>query len=354
MRLSGGIVMSKKKQKTYNHYVPQFYLKNFSGNDSIGRYNFARKEFVNETAIRNTAGRDFLYGKNSDLEDWFQNLEGVWATIIRNILLYEKIPMDSAEYTYLLMFVYLGDVRTAETADEFKRIKLEEGKNVARILANQGKIEISNGFIESLDVQIDRPNLSYIEGMKELIPIISDLCPLIIVNESKIGFITSDAPVVKYNQWFLERGYKHPFGFGHMGCQCFVPLSAKICFCLYDDIVYKNQFGNKGRIRLYNEKDVEELNRLFMRNSYAEIYYRKNEEEWVRKNVMEKVAEEKEEWILGNPQIGYLQKISRRSVYDIVKLPMFKINSFFKTAPFPYGDETGPLRKAVYEKMDEL
>lgn len=36
MRLSGGIVMSKKKQKTYNHYVPQFYLKNFSGNDSIG------------------------------------------------------------------------------------------------------------------------------------------------------------------------------------------------------------------------------------------------------------------------------------------------------------------------------
>lgn len=297
--------MSKKKQKTYNHYVPQFYLKNFSGNDSIGRYNFARKEFVNETAIWNTAGRDFLYGKNSDLEDWFQNLEGVWATIIRNILLYEKIPMDSAEYTYLLMFVYLSDVRTAETADEFKRIKLEEGKNVARILANQGKIEISNGFIESLDVQIDRFNLSYIQGMKELIPIISDLCPLIIVNESKIGFITSDAPVVKYNQWFLERGYKHPFGFGHMGCQCFVPLSAKICFCLYDDIVYKNQFGNKGRIRLYNEKDVEEL-------------------------------------------------ISRRSVYDIVKLPMFKINSFFKTVPFLCTDETGPLRKAVYEKMDEL
>ena len=79
-------------------------------------------------------------------------------------------------------------------------------------------------------------------------------------NESGLGFITSDVPVVKYNQWFLERGYRHPFGFGHMGCQCFVPLSAKICFCLFDDIVYKNQFGNKGRIRLYDEKDVEELN----------------------------------------------------------------------------------------------
>lgn len=345
--------MSKKAPKTYNHYVPQFYLKNFSGNNSIGRYNFGRKEFVDEVAIKDTAGRNFLYGKNSDLEDWFQNLEGIWATIIRNILLYEKFPMDSVEYTYLIMFVYLSDVRVAEIADEFKRTNLEEGKNVARILADQGKIEISDEFIENLDVQIDRPNLPYIQGMKKIIPIISDLCPLIIVNESGLGFITSDVPVVKYNQWFLERGYRHPFGFGHMGCQCFVPLSAKICFCLFDDIVYKNQFGNKGRIRLYDEKDVEELNRLFMLNSYAEIYYRKNEEEWLRKNIREKVTEEKDEWILGSPQIGYLQKISMRSVYDRVKLPMFKTNAFFKTAPFPYSDEVGPLRKAVYEKMDE-
>lgn len=125
---------------------------------------------------------------------------------------------------------------------------------------------------------------------------------------------------------------------------------------------YGHQYYRKKRkwLRLqhdanlgYDEKDVEELNRLFMLNSYAEIYYRKNEEEWLRKNVGEKVTEEKDEWVLGNPQIGYLQKVSRRSVYDIVKLPMFKINAFFKTAPLPYSDEAGPLRKAVYEKMDE-
>jgi len=345
--------MSKKADKTYNHYVPQFYLKNFSGNNSIGVYSFDSNRFVKEAAIRNNAGRDFLYGQDSSLEDWFGKLEGIWATIIRNILLYEKTPIDSVEYTYLLMFVYLSDVRIAEIADDFKRSKLEEGKNVARMLADQGKIEVSDDFIENLDVQIDRPNLSYIQGMKNIIPIIADLCPLIIVNESKIGFITSDVPVVKYNQWFLERGYKHPYGFGHMGCQCFMPLSAKICFCLYDDTVYKNQFGNKGRIRLYDEKDVEELNQLFILNSYSEIYYRKEEEEWLRKNVGEKVIEKKDEWVLGNPQIGYMQKISRRSVYDVIRLPMFKTVAFFRTAPFPYSDEAGPLRKAVYEKMNQ-
>lgn len=344
--------MSKKASKTYNHYVPKFYLRNFSGNGSIGLYNFDRKEFTDEAAIRRTGGRDFLYGKDSSLEDWFQNLEGIWATIIRNIMIHEKYPMDSTEYTYLLIFVYLSSVRTAETADEFRKAKLEEGKNVARMLAAQERINITDDFIENLDVQINRPNLPYIQGIREMIPIISDLCPLIIVNESKLGFITSDIPVVKYNQWFLERGYKHPYGFGHMGCQCFVPLSTKVCFCLYDDIVYKNQFGSKGRIRLYREKEIEELNKLFLQNSYEEIYYRKNERDWLEKNVAKKVMEPKEEWSLGNPQIGYLQKIECRSVQGVIKLPMFKTVSFFRTAPFPYSDQVGPLRKAVYDKLD--
>lgn len=343
--------MSKKDSKTYNHYVSKFYLRNFSGNDSIGLYNFARKEFTDEAAIRRTGGRDFLYGKDSSLEDWFQNLEGIWATIIRNILLYEKYPVDSTEYAHLLMFVYLSSVRIAEIADECKKATLEEGKNAARMLADQGKIEISDEFLENLDVQINRPNLPYIQGMRKMIPIISDLCPLIIVNESKLGFITSDNPVVKYNQWFLERGYRHPYGFAHMGCQCFVPLSARICFCLYDDIVYKNQFGCKGRIRLYGEKEIEELNRLFLQNSYEEIYYRKNERDWLEKNVGKKVMEPKEEWSFGNPQAGYLQKIESRSVYSIVKLPMFKTIPFFRTAPFPYSDQAGPLRKVAYNKL---
>lgn len=343
---------NKKEPKTYNHYVPKFYLKNFSGNNSIGLYNFDRKKFVDEAAIRKNGGRDFLYGKDNDLEDWFLNLEGKWARIINDILVYEKVPKNSTDYTYLLMFVYLSDVRVAEKADDFKRNKLEESKSIAKILVAENKISLSDSDIENLDVIIDRPNLSYIQGMKNLIPIISELCPMIIINESKIGFITSDVPLAKYNQWFIERDYKHPYGFGHMGFQCFIHLAPKICFCLYDDKVYKNEYSNKGRIRIYSESVAEQLNILLIQNSYKEIYYQINTRTWLEKNIGIKSENKSEEWIMGNPQQGYLQKISNRSVYDIIKLPMFKTNQFFKTAPLPYN-EAGPIRKEAFEKMSK-
>lgn len=84
------------------------------------------------------------------------------------------------------MFVYLSDVRVAEKADDFKRNKLEEFKSIAKILATQNRISLSESDIENLDVVIDRPNLPYIQGMKNLIPIISELCPMIIINETPL------------------------------------------------------------------------------------------------------------------------------------------------------------------------
>ena len=345
--------MAKSKPKTYNHYVPQFYLKNFSGNDSIGVYNFERKKFVDETAIRKVGGREHLYGNDDKLENWFQDLEGKWAEIIKNILQQEKIPRDSTEYTYLLIFVYLSDIRGAEVADRFHDFKLQEGKNVARILKEQGKLNMPEEVIDNLTLKIDRPNLVYIQGMQKLISIISELCPLLIINESDVDFITSDVPVVKYNKWFIEREYMHPCGFGHMGAHCFIPLSPRVCFCLYDDGVYNNQYGKKDRIRIYQSKVVSELNSLFIENAYKEIYYRKGMKERLEQYVREKRIEKNEPWSLGAPQTGLLQKLSSRGVYAKIDLPMFKTYSFFRTAPFPYGDEIGPLREEAYKKMGE-
>jgi hypothetical protein len=343
--------MTEEVPKIHNHYVPKFYLKHFSVNKIIGIYNFDKQEF-SEESIRKTACRDYLYGKDTSLEDWFMRLEGRWARVIHNILLHEKYPIDSTEYTYLLMFVYLGDVRTAKRADDFKASKLEEGKCLARMMAAEGKIALSDEEIENLDVEIDRPNLSYIEGLKDLIPILSDLCPLIIVNESKVGFVTSDVPVAKYNQYFIENGYRHPYGYGHVGFQCFVPLSPRVCFCLYDDTVYKNKLSNKSRVRLYREADIEELNRLFIQNAYKEVYFDTRRRKWLEKNIGVKTVQPRDEWTMGSSQAGFLQKVSECSVYDVIKIPIFKTNPAFKTAFFPY-DEAGPIRKSAFEKINQ-
>ena len=167
------------------------------------------------------------------------------------------------------------------------------------MMAVQEEFEIADHQIESLEVRIDRPNLPYLQAMRDMIKIISDLCPLIIVNESEIGFVTSDNPVTKYNKWFMERNYQPPYGFGHIGFQCFIPLSPRICFCLYDDTVYK-----------------------------------------------------KEDWIMGNPEDGFLQKVSSRCVFDCFSIPIFKTNTFFNTVLLPY-DEAGPLRESAYKVLTE-
>ena len=97
---------------------------------------------------------------------------------------------------------------------------------------------------------------------------------------------------------------------------------------------------------------MEELNKLFIQNSYTEIYYAKESRGWLEDNVGVKKEYEKEEWIMGSPQDGYLQKVSNRCVFDYFNMPIFKTNSFFKTAPFPYC-EAGPLRKSAYEILEQ-
>lgn len=341
-----------KNIKKYNHYVPQFYLKNFSGNNSIGVFNFERKKFVNNAPIRRTAGMDYLYGETPEVENWLERLEGRWASIVKNIIKTQKLPKSGEDYTYLIMLVYLSGVRNLETADAFKDFMSKEAKALAHMLADSGKINLTEKDIDNLQFIIDKPNLIYFKNMSSLTRTMSDLCPLIIVNESKMGFITSDCPVVKYNKWFIDSGVKHPYGYGHMGFICFIPLSTKICFCLYDDVVYKNILSDKDRIRIYNTDVIEQLNLLFMHNSYREVYYEVGEKNWLESVVVTKKDKCETNYILGDAQYGFLQAMITPSVYEKIGIPFLKINYNFKNAKIPLNEQY-LLRPLAYKEMIE-
>ena len=92
---------------------------------------------------------------------------------------------------------------------------------------------------------------------------------------------------------------------------------------------------------------------MAVNNSYKEIYYRKEVENNLDSIVRKKKSIEEGNWCIGNPSNGYLQKIESRGNYEKVSLPMFKIRPFFKTAPFPYSDEVGPLREEAYSVLNE-
>lgn len=104
--------------KEFNHFVLQFYLKTFSTNKKgIGMFLLDKRKFIANASIKEVEGRDYLYGEDGNIEDWFMQLEGIWSKIIKNIILNEEIPNDIEEYTNLLIFIYLSEARTAQVAD---------------------------------------------------------------------------------------------------------------------------------------------------------------------------------------------------------------------------------------------
>jgi hypothetical protein len=75
--------MTTEKKK--NHYVPQFYLRNFSlDKKSIGMYHLPSRKHIQTASIANVVCRDYLYGKTKEIEDWFTKQENKYRTRLGN------------------------------------------------------------------------------------------------------------------------------------------------------------------------------------------------------------------------------------------------------------------------------
>ena len=100
-------------EKKYNHYIPKFYLSNFSGNSKyIDKCILSTGKIIRSAPTKSTGGKDYLYGEDGYVEDIFCQLEGIWADIIRKIIATECIPTDPEEYAYLMQFIILSENRT--------------------------------------------------------------------------------------------------------------------------------------------------------------------------------------------------------------------------------------------------
>ena len=104
--------------KKYNHYIPKFYLANFSGsNKYIDKCILSTGAIIRAASLKSTGGKDYLYGEDGTIEDMFSQMEGKWADVIRAVLATESIPTDPDEYAYLLHFIILSENRTLAKAN---------------------------------------------------------------------------------------------------------------------------------------------------------------------------------------------------------------------------------------------
>ena len=343
-------------RKVSHHYVPQFYLRNFSENSkNIGMYINRHKNYINSASIKKQACKNYLYGKDQTIEDTLMDIEYRASIIIKHIInTYELPPKETEDYHILLMFILLQEARVQRQADSMNNFINQLSKTMIRMMKEHEKIEADDKIIDEMNVTMDIPNLTSMQAAIEVYPIMLDLKPsLIIVNNDRM-FITSDNPVVRYNYMYVIRNYLlRGYGLGNMGIQMFFPISPKCCIYIYDHIMYDIKLKEKNTIVLDKGKHVDQLNKLFYLNSYEFLYFNQNvKETYIRKIVSNNRNDDdvsKELTMFGSPS-NKLFALQQKFVRNKINMPFIRINSKLINMPLPYH-MAGPIRPYAKQFM---
>ena len=261
----------KKKQ----HYVPRFYLKFFSDEvgKSINLYNIKSNRKISNANLYNQCYEPYFYGKNLVVENAFESLEGVAAEVIESIKANFSAPKRfSDKHHAILTYSLLQYARTkysAEANDEFtdKLIKSIFEKDQKYTKEELEKVKISNNDPIGLPLKT----------MAQSIPIAMDLHLKVLINKTNINFITSDNPVVFYNQACEHSDVGSSTGLASKGLQIIFPLSPKHILIFYDSKVYKIGAKKHSYTDVINENDIFQLNDLQWLNALENIYYDNNQ-----------------------------------------------------------------------------
>jgi len=261
-------MLNKKSQ----HYVPRFYLKYFSNTKdgkTISLFNIEKEIFVPSASIKHQACSPNFYDKDRVVENNLSKIEGVLAKIISEILYSKKLPIQYSEkHLLLLIFIISMCSRTKYSAEETNEII---DKTFKIIFKEHPKVK---DILQDYKIGIKYPATYSLGIALQIVPIASDLEFKLLFNKTNVPFITSDNPVIKYNQ-FLEhkKAYGGITGFGVKGIQILLPLNPYFYIIFYDQGVYK--IGNRKQriVEINNIRDINSLNLLQFINANLNLYF---------------------------------------------------------------------------------
>ncbi len=99
------------------HYVPQFYLRQFSNDNNVYAYHLDSRT-LNRTPIANICQASYFYSDYGDYEETLSGLEQLQAGIIKKIISKQSLgDIGEEEYFHLLLFLLLQNTRTKQTKE---------------------------------------------------------------------------------------------------------------------------------------------------------------------------------------------------------------------------------------------
>lgn len=279
------------------HYVPQFYLKNFSvDKKSINCFDKVNIKAYSQS-IRNVAQEKHFYELESlYLEDDFASLEKDVSYYINNIVRTKKYKAlnNLKQRSNLALFMALQLIRTLEVRQliELQAKALRDNLIETGVMNNT----LNSYFYEFL--QDDSIKESHLKIIQEMLP---NLVKhfffkkwVLLTNKTNKEFLTSDNPIVMYNSHYptgLDREYTYTF----------FPLSSQVCICLLDPINYKN-FKSKANYsgeemwnnilkaegyKIRNGKEVDCINSLQAKYSTRHIFSQSGDFDKIKKLIDE-------------------------------------------------------------------
>lgn len=250
-------MMSQGTKK--QHYIPRFYLKHFCyGNESqIGIYLPDKEIMRYPVGLKDQAYRDYFYGKDGVIEEWLSKIENEAAPILNRMCSSGYVPnKDAEDYLSILHFVLLMSMRNPSEAEGMGEARRQLFEKLADLKKEDGVEDIS-GDTSLEDIKM------VLKQVPLMTSVCSDLNMKLIINKSKEAFITSDNPVIKYNQFLEER--KWPLsvtGYASIGIQLFFPLNPTTMLLIYDDNTYKVGNRKDVMIEIFTNSEVDQLNTL--------------------------------------------------------------------------------------------
>jgi len=127
--------------------------------------------------------------------------------------------------------------------------------------------------LDQVRVNLNEPIGASLGLAAKNLPYLLDLELVVIKNESETEFVTSDAPVVLFNQWCQDVTGRGTTGFLQSGLQIILPLSPRFLVLLYDRSVYKIGTRKENAVVVKREDDVTQINTLQLLTAEENLYY---------------------------------------------------------------------------------
>ncbi len=270
--------MSKVKKQ---HYVPRCYLEQFAHQELRAYDRWSDNSFAAKP--EKIAVEHYFYDIAKTLDTnspYFQVFEKMLASLessyktTYNALLQGR-TIESPEKEYLACFIAMQYLRTPRTRAQL----CEHGAKTVEYLAK--KHLLSKGYspeeIEKSGIEVSfkkdgktrmQLNAMFGKAYRTTVEALLRHSWLLLCNKTGVPFLTSDAPVVLFNE--LKGGL---LGFSSPGIKVIFPLSPKYCL-LIQELSKEPLAGDlDGKCIPAKPADVTKYNELQIRNSFRFVYY---------------------------------------------------------------------------------